>query len=326
MSQKLISYGIVSLFILCLISGTYIVIDNKISAAVPAAPSFNQPISAVFANNKNKLGIAVVSISGPIVMHDANGLFMSDNNPEAIVKKLERLRKRKDVKAIVVRINSPGGSVASVQEIYKKIITIRKNDKKIVIASMADVAASGGYYIAAACDKIVANPGTITGSIGVIMEMGNLSELFKKIGVKLEIIKSGAYKDAGSPHRSLTPLERTLFQGMITDAYDQFVNAIVNGRAMDKAKVLSLATGRIFTGNQALKAGLVDVLGGKEDAIALAAQLAQLPGEPIIIDDKDGFSYLFSLLENKAPSLRLPYGELFTAGAHRRIRLDYMLE
>ena len=146
--------------------------------------------SGVFKKKSSKQNsIGVVYISGPIYHGQKTSLFSGSGNPEFIIRKLRRLRKREDVKAILLRINSPVGSVASVQEIYNEILSIRKV-KKIVVASMADVAASGGYYIAAAADKIVANPGTITGSIGVIMQMGNFKELFKKIGVKLEIIKS----------------------------------------------------------------------------------------------------------------------------------------
>ena len=152
---------------------------------------------------------------------------------------------------------------------------------KIIVASLGDVAASGGYYLAAGSDRIVSNPGTITGSIGVILEFGNLEGLFQKVGLKLEVIKSGLHKDIGSPARALMPEEKAMLQESIDDAYAQFFDAVRLGRRMDAEKLKGLADGRIFTGRQALKAGLVDELGDQEDAIQTAIKLAKLPGRTV---------------------------------------------
>ncbi|MFH1258279.1 MAG: signal peptide peptidase SppA [Elusimicrobiota bacterium] len=227
--------------------------------------------------------VAWVEIYGPIQV-GMGGRSIFGYGSDHIVRKLHSIRENKSVKAVVLRINSPGGSVAAVQEIYKEVMELRK-EKKVVVASMGDVAASGGYYIASAADKIVANPGTITGSIGVIMEFGNLAELFRKIGVNIEVIKSGKYKDISSFSRSITEEEKLILQGLINDAYEQFVQSIVQGRKMDETKVRNLADGRIFTGSQALREGLVDSLGNFEEAIALAAQLANIKGKPEVSED-----------------------------------------
>src|SRR6185436_16569611 len=157
-------------------------------------------------------------------------------------------------------INSPGGSVGAVQEVYDEILRLKKSGKKVVV-SMGDVAASGGYYVACAADKIYANPGTLTGSIGVIFETGNVQSLLKKIGVKVQPIKSAEHKDIGSPFKTMSVQERQILQSIIDDAYGQFVRAIVDGRQMQKEKVLRLADGRIYSGAQAKSEGLVDELG-----------------------------------------------------------------
>ncbi len=177
-----------------------------------------------------------------------------------------------------MRIESPGGGVAPSQEIYNAIRKLR--EEKPVVASLGGLAASGGYYIASACDAIVANPGTLTGSIGVIVELGNIQDLLQKIGVQPEILKAGEYKDMGSPVRPLTDVERGLFQQMIDSVHAQFISAVASGRKMDESKVRELADGRIFSGEQARAVGLVDSLGGLEDAIAIAAERAGISGEP----------------------------------------------
>jgi protease-4 len=206
------------------------------------------------------------------------------------------------VKAIVLALDTPGGGVAPSQEICQQIWRLR-DDGVVVVASMGSMAASGGYYIASACDEIVANPGTITGSIGVIMETVHVEDLLRKVGAKFETIKSGEFKDSGSFNRAMTPRERALFQGAINDVYEQFVDAVYDGRrealadalgrqrhvAADKlseaqvrAYAHGLADGRIYTGRQAHDLGLVDSLGGLEDAIDRAAELAGLD-EPNVI-------------------------------------------
>ncbi len=218
------------------------------------------------------------------------------------VRQIKKYADNKSIKAIVLRIDSPGGGVAPSQEIYSEILKVRKNSNKIVVTSMGNLAASGGYYIAGASDKIVANPGTLTGSIGVIMTFSNIEELMKKIGLKTEIIKSGEFKDMGSPMREFTEKEKKLLQEVIDDVYDQFVNAVAVGRNIDVKKVKELSDGRIFTGRQAFNIGLVDQLGSLEEAIKLAAELVGIDGKPKIVSEKKERSLLFKLLEYKALS------------------------
>jgi protease-4 len=174
--------------------------------------------------------------------------------------------------------------VGAVQEIYSEVLKCKTKGKKVV-ASLGDVAASGGYYIASAADLVVANPGTITGSIGVLMELGNLEGLLQKIGVRLEVIKKGQHKDIGSPARPITEEERRLLQASIDDAYAQFVDAVVQGRRMPHEKVIALADGRVFTGRQALQAGLVDELGNNQDALDSAIRLAHLSPNAAVLSD-----------------------------------------
>ncbi|MFH1378698.1 MAG: signal peptide peptidase SppA [bacterium] len=318
MKKNIMQLLLIVLFLLSLIGAAYVVLSNKI-----AQSKSKSSLTGVFAKKISKPNaIGIIHISGPIYAGQRGSVLAGTGNPDQIVKKLKTFREDSDIKAVLLRINSPGGSVASVQEIYREIMLMRKQGK-IVVASMADVAASGGYYIASAADKIVANPGTITGSIGVIMETGNLQELFKKIGVKLEVIKSGTHKDSGSPHRPLTAEERKIFQGLIDNAYDQFIDAIIEGRHMDKSKLLRLATGRVFTGEQAAGNGLIDELGGKMEAIDLAARLAQIKGEPRIIETTEPWSQFFSFIDNMLPSFAEPYARILNK---RSIRLDYILE
>lgn len=201
------------------------------------------------------------------------------------VEQLERFENDGSINAVVLRINSPGGGVAASQEIYEAAKRLRHRNK-FVIASMGSVAASGGYYIACAADSIMANPGTTTGSIGVISEMMNLTELLNKIGVRFEVIKSGKYKDSGSPYRSMNEEDRKYFQGYVDDAYQQFVGVVAEARRMEKTKVLQYADGRVFTGQQALAFGLVDRLGTYQDALALAAEAAGIEGRPHVVSSR----------------------------------------
>jgi protease-4 len=197
-----------------------------------------------------------------------------------ILEDLREFREDSAIKAIVLRIDSPGGSVAPSQEIYD---AVRKTaERKPVVVSMGSVAASGGYYIAVAGQQIVANPGTMTGSIGVIMEFANYEELLKKIGWQNIVVKSGRFKDIGSPNRPMTDADRQLLQTMIDDVQSQFVNAVAQGRNLSLEKVREVADGRIMTGQQALAAGLVDKLGGLDTAIDLAAELAGIDDPKVV--------------------------------------------
>jgi len=218
---------------------------------------------------------SALTLGGRVGVVEVKGVISESDD---VVDALKEFERSSAVKAVVVRIESPGGGVASAQEIYDAILKLRK--AKPVVASLGGVAASGGYYVASACQAIVANPGTITGSIGVIMELGNVQGLLQKIGVQAEVLKAGEYKDMGSPVRPLTDSERRLFQEMIDSVHVQFIGAVADGRKMEEARVRALADGRIFSGEQARALGLVDALGGLQDAIAMAAERAGIVGEP----------------------------------------------
>ncbi len=209
------------------------------------------------------------------------------------------------VKALLMRINSPGGTAAASQMVYNELMRVRKAGKIKVVTTMGDMAASGGYYIAAASDHIVANPATTTGSIGVILHLQNVEKLFDKIGVDTTTIKSGPRKDILSPFRPMAPDERTLLQGLVDDTYRQFLEAIVAGRKMPVEKLRPLADGRVFTGEQALKVGLVDSLGNYEDAILKTASLTGIKGKPKVRNytSESLFEGLFPKLESKLSSL-----------------------
>lgn len=237
------------------------------------------------------------------------GKIISDSYP--VVDQLVEYGGDDSIKAVVVRVDSPGGGVVPSQEIYNAILSLKK--KKKVVVSMGSVAASGGYYIACAADKIVANPGTITGSIGVIAHFSNVEELLKKIGLKPSIIKSGKYKDIGSPLREMTQDEKRLFQGVIDDIYDQFLEAVSTNRNIQKEKVADIADGRIFTGRQALKLKLVDFLGDKEYAINLAAKLSGIEGEPkVVYPRKKGLGFWKYVIREMASTV---VGELKKEGS-----------
>ena len=210
--------------------------------------------------------VAVVDIIGTITKSDK------------VIELIHQYRDNGSVKAIVVRIDSPGGSVAPVQEIYSEL---KKLDKPVV-ASLGGTAASGGYYIACAADQIFANPGTLTGSIGVIMQFVKMKRLYDKVGIDRQTVKSGQFKDTGSPIRNLTPEERELLQETIDDVHHQFVEAIFDERKdlLTRDEVQALADGRIFSGNQALEYKLVDKLGNLPDAVAHAAELGGIVGKP----------------------------------------------
>lgn len=217
---------------------------------------------------------------------------------QATVGDLKRFSENPSVKAIVLRIDSPGGGVVPSQEIHDAVQRIRTKNNKAVIASMGSVAASGGYYIAAATDRIVANPGTLTGSIGVIMETANVEGLLQKLGVEGVVIKSGKYKDVGSPLRKMSEEERGLLQAVMDDVHKQFIEAVAAGRALELTDVQALADGRIFTGRQAKEARLVDELGDLEDAIQLAADVVGIEGEPKVVEPRRRFS-IRELLESQ---------------------------
>lgn len=228
--------------------------------------------------------IAVVYVDGVIVGGRGQSSLLGDyGGTDGIIRQLHAARDDESVKAVIIRINSPGGSAPASQEVGDEVRKLRKAGKTVV-ASMGDIAASGGYWIAACSDKIYANSATLTGSIGVYIPYSNWEELYNKIGIHQEKIKSGPHKDILSPERPMTPEERALIQGMVDDLYNQFVAVVAEGRNMDETKVRQLADGRIYTGRQAQELGLVDEMGNMYDAIDGTAKMAGIAGKPDIVE------------------------------------------
>jgi len=246
--------GALLFFILCLLSLTFLVSDG---GGASLSLSSNQ--------------IAVLELEG--IIYDSKDL----------ADELRDYGNRSSVQAVVLHINSPGGGVAASQELYQAVRKFRAESHKKVVVSMSSVAASGGYYVACAADKIYANPGSITGSIGVIAEWLNYGDLLRWAKLESIVVKSGALKDAGSPTRPLTEAERVYFQSLIDNLYGQFVSAVAASRKMKEETVRRLADGRVFTGQEAKVNGLVDELGSLQDAIDEAAKLAGIRGEPKIV-------------------------------------------
>jgi protease-4 len=213
---------------------------------------------------------------GNVGIVEITGIISSSKK---VNEQIKEFREDDSIKAIIVRIDSPGGGIGPSQEIYTEIM--RTRDTKLIIASLGSVAASGGYYIASATKKIIANPGTITGSIGVIVEYTNIQEILKKIGLSAVVIKSGKFKDIGSPVREITDNERKFLQNFVNELHMQFVNHAAEGRGIDSETMAKLADGRIFTGQTALKLNLIDQLGNFEDSVKLAGVLAGIEGEVI---------------------------------------------
>ncbi len=237
---------------------------------------------------------------------------------QATISELKQYSENPLVKAIVLRIDSPGGGVVPSQEIHDAVKRVKNKSNKAVIASMGTVAASGGYYIAAATDRIIANPGTLTGSIGVIMEMANFEGLMKKVGVEGVVIKSGRFKDVGSPLRKMSDEERKLLQSVMDDVHHQFIQAVADGRSLEVADVEPLADGRIYTGRQAKEARLVDELGDLDDAIHIAADIAGMEGEPKVVEPRKRFSSR-DIIESRWASV-FPKLELDTG-----VKLKYLM-
>ncbi|MGE5416780.1 MAG: signal peptide peptidase SppA [Acidobacteriota bacterium] len=269
--------------------------------------AFKAPIKGDVAEgeefNLNGDTVGIVRIEGAISGQSSGGLMGQDaSSLDQIMKALKAAQERKDIKAVVIRVDSPGGTVAASQEIGEEIDKIRKTGKP-VICSMGDVAASGGYWVASSCGTIMANPGTLTGSIGVIMEVDNIEGLLQKLGVRSDVIKSGSFKDIGSMTRTMTADERALLQSMVMDSYDQFLTQVKNGRKgrIDEKLLVSLADGRVFTGRQAKSYGFVDQLGDFPDAIAEAGKQADLSKYSTEeLNQTDSFEELMSMFSTQS--------------------------
>jgi len=232
---------------------------------------------------------------GPkVALVELEGIIL---DADELVRELKAHRENPMVRAVVIRINSPGGVVGPTQELHQAIVKTRQAGKPVV-ASLGGVAASGGYYVAVAADQIYANPGTLTGSIGVIMQTANVEQLMKKVGVDFVVVKAGDYKDIGSFARPMTAEERRVLQALLDDVHGQFIGAVAQGRKLDRARVTQFADGRIFSGSQAKSLGMVDALGGLEDAVAAAGKLAGLPGTPVVLPPRRKIS-IMDLLRNQ---------------------------
>lgn len=238
------------------------------------------------------LGVLVLAERGEwtlggnrVALVEVEGLIV---DAQQVVRQLEEHLEDPSIRAVVVRVESPGGVVGPSQEIHDAIARVREKGKPVVV-SMGAIAASGGYYLAVAADHIVANPGTLTGSIGVLIQLAEIEGLLKKVGVHFEVIKAGRHKDVGNFARPMTPEERAILQGLLDDMYDQFVTAVAKGRRLERATVLELADGRVYSGRRAKELGLVDSLGGLEDAVRTAGTLAGITGKPRLVRPRRAF-------------------------------------
>lgn len=254
--------------------------------------------------------IVIVSIQG-LITTASNSLFAGDaGTVEGFKKQLKQIKNDDKVEAVLLLIESPGGGMTASDIIYNEILEYKKEKKKKVVVLMGGVAASGGYYIAAAADKILAHPTTITGSIGVILPLINISELIQKYGVEDDSIVSGDMKDLGSPTRPMRPEEKVVLEGIIQQLYERFVDVVATGRDMPVDEVKKLADGRIYTAQQALESGLIDQLGYLSDAIEAAKELAGLD-EALVVkyERKWGLSDLFSIMQGvTSPGVRRLFG------------------
>jgi protease-4 len=214
-----------------------------------------------------------------IAVVEVNGVIMSSRS---VNSQLKRYKKDNSIKAIILHIDSPGGGVAASQEIYESVRRVRESGKPVV-ACMASVAASGGYYAALCADSIMAGPGTTTGSIGVIAEIPNFTKLMDKLGISMTIIKSGRYKDSGTPYREMTPADKQYLQSWIDESYDQFISIVATERGMSLEQAKELGDGRVYSGRQAYEFALIDTLGTFDDAVQLAADIVGIDGEPRLV-------------------------------------------
>lgn len=262
-------------FTLSMLSGIYLIINpsGRNTQTIEESTDEDGKKKSFFSKNTQKEGAAIIRVRGVISESSESNAFSTTQNASSIARKIRTLADKKEVKALLLDINSPGGTVAAVQDIYNALNYFRSQNKPVV-ALMRDVAASGGFYIAMAADKVVAQPGTMTGSIGVILQTTNAQELLRKIGVDMGAIKSGQNKDIGAIYKELTEEQKILLQEMIDETYQQFFEAVRQGRPnMDVNTLRVYADGRIFTGAKALTLGLIDGLGGEEKAKEYLSEL-----------------------------------------------------
>ncbi|HSQ76996.1 MAG TPA: signal peptide peptidase SppA [Bacteroidota bacterium] len=241
--------------------------------------------------------IALVELKGTIV------------SSEEVVRQLKKFGDQSSIRAILLRIDSPGGGVVPSQEMYEEVKKVRESGKPVVV-SMGSLAASGGYYVACGASRIVANRGTLTGSIGVISEFLQLQDLFGKVGVGIKTVKSGKLKDAGSQSRKMTEEEQRYFQSLIDNVHGQLKHVVQTERELDSVTVNGLADGRVFTGEQAVSLGLVDTIGTFEDAVQITAELAGIDGEPSIVRERVRRTFWETMVGDVAEEVRAASREL----------------
>jgi protease-4 len=270
-----------ALAIIAIVGFIFIVLAAIFASAMKSVASNSDSVTTGFGSNE----IAVIDINGVIVDADKTD------------KQLEKFANQSHVKAILLHINSPGGGAAASQEIYHEVLRVRQEKHKLVIASIESVGASGAYYIASACDKIYANQASVVGSIGVIMEWTNYGDLLHWAKLKPVVISKGDLKDAGDPDRDMTPKEQAYFQGLVDNMYGQFVRDVAAGRHSTSEKILPLATGQVWTGEQAQPLGLIDAQGSYRDALMDTARTVGISGEPKVVKpatDKHGLLALLT--------------------------------
>lgn len=263
------------------------------------AIGFTLLVVSLLSGGRNSTELVTTGSGDKIAIIELRGVITES---EDIVRQFKERRENNSIKAIVFRVESPGGGVVASQEIYEEVKKTRESGKPVIV-SMGSVAASGGYYVSCGASRIVANPGTLTGSIGVISEFLQLEDALNKLGVGVKTIKSGKLKDAGSPVRKMNEQDEKYFQDLMDNVHVQFIDVVSRERDINKEETVALADGRVFTGVQAMDLHLVDTLGTYQDAIAIAAEIAGISGEPSIVKERKRLSWFESMFGDVAESL-----------------------
>jgi len=306
--KKYVDYLILVLFFISVVMGLIIIFRSSME---------KESSSQKYIKDK----IAVVELVGEIYFRDSTSSFIK-KDVEYYVTKLTNLFKRKDVKGIVLKINSPGGSVAAVQRLYHQIIKLKSQYNKPVVCYVSELCASGGYYVASACDKIVSCEGGVIGSVGVLLQVGNIGGLLKKIGVNIEVIKSSKYKDVGSMFREMLPEERQMFESLVNTAYEQFISAIIEGRKLSREEVMKFADGRVFIAPQAVELKMIDGIGDEEDAIEEVKKLAKIKGSVEILKEKPS---LLDFFQQVTSETKFDFQQYNFANI-KKFRFEYIFE
>lgn len=309
--KKYVQYLLVVLFFISTVLGILILVKQSY-----------QEKKTVEIKRLVKDKIAVVELYGEIYFSDDVGSIIK-RDVEYYVSKIEQYFKRKDVKGLLLKINSPGGSVAAVQRLYNKIVKLKDIYKKPIVCYVPELCASGGYYVAVACDKIICAEGSVVGSVGVLLQVGNINALLKKIGINIEVIKSSKYKDMGSIFREMLPEERQMFEHLVNSVYEQFIDVIVKGRKLTKEQVMKFADGRIFIAKDAVQLQMIDSTGDEDTAIEELKLMAGIKGEVEILKEKIGF---FDLLRRGITEMYRKQNMFLEKFGEKKFRLEYIFE